>query len=579
MADNEVFYDSEEGEAEFARLEEYIETARADHEEAEVGEAEHEEEGRESESRPQHRSRIAATQPLPTLPPVPEFEPLVQQRHNRVACYPPEFNLNGSALDYFQLFFDNSIFQLLAENTNNYASFKGAGNAGSRPWKSTTPAELKIFFGIIIYMGVFPSSQVSDYWKHDESFPYHRIGMYLSQNRFEQLKRYFHISPPYQHLPRAQWYEKFQPLASLLATKYQSLLVPESEVAVDEMMIQFTGRSVHTTLIRGKPIPQGYKVLALCDHGYTYSFLFTSRADSFAELNSHLYSGPLKLSPTSCAVYQLACTLPINQFFFTIYMDNYFTNILLLKALRDRGIGACGTSRPTSAEYPKEFKFGKKKPSFPLNTISGVIQRDVLVCLWQDNNLVQFMSTVHTITQRPGNYIEKRRRRPRITNSNRQNILRFFGDKPIATLLTPKIAIDYNNHMNAVDLADQYRSYYATQLRVSRVWMPVFFWLLDTSVINAWTLAKISTASSDDPSLPQSHHQNHRNFRIQLAHAFTFSSYQSLNPSRAVELEALVSASPIPPANGRHCPGTVPLGNTHLSRRRGIFSLSTYFYL
>jgi len=173
MADNEVFYDSEEGEAEFARLEEYIETARADHEEAEVGEAEHEEEGRESESRPQHRSRIAATQPLPTLPPVPEFEPLVQQRHNRVACYPPEFNLNGSALDYFQLFFDNSIFQLLAENTNNYASFKGAGNAGSRPWKSTTPAELKIFFGIIIYMGVFPSSQVSDNWKHDESFPYH----------------------------------------------------------------------------------------------------------------------------------------------------------------------------------------------------------------------------------------------------------------------------------------------------------------------------------------------------------------------------------------------------------------------
>jgi len=278
--------------------------------------------------------------------------------------------------------------------------------------------------------------------------------MYLSQNRFEQLKRYFHISPPYQHLPRAQWYEKFQPLANLLATKYQALLVPASKVAVDEMMIKFTGRSVHTTLIRGKPIPQGYKVLALCDHGYTYSFLFTSRAESFAELNSSLYSGPLKLSPTSCAVYQLACTLPFNQFFFTIYMDNYFTNILLLKALRDQGIGACGTSRPSSAEYPKEFKFGKKKPTFPLNTISGVIQREVLVCLWQDNNLVQFMSTVHAISERPDNYTEKRRRRPRITNSNRQNILRFFGENPIATLSTPKIAIDYNNHMNAVDLAD-----------------------------------------------------------------------------------------------------------------------------
>lgn len=34
---------------------------------------------------------------------------------------------------------------------------------------------------------------------------------------------------------------------------------------------------------------------------------------------------------------------------------------------------------------------------------------------------------------------------------------------------TPKIAIDYNNKMNAVDLADKYRSYYATQLKVARV--------------------------------------------------------------------------------------------------------------
>ena len=146
--------------------------------------------------------------------------------------------------------------------------------------------------------------------------------MYHPQNRFEQLKRYFHISPSYQHIPRAQWYEKFQPLANLLAIKYQALLMPASEVAVDEMMIQFTGRSVHTTLIRGKPIPQGYKVLALCDHCSTCSFLFTSCAESFAELNSGLYSGPLKLRPTSCAVYQLAYPLPFNQLSITIYMDN-----------------------------------------------------------------------------------------------------------------------------------------------------------------------------------------------------------------------------------------------------------------
>jgi len=101
--------------------------------------------------------------------------------------------------------------------------------------------------------------------------------------------------------------------------------------------------------------------------------MFTSRTNSFADLDSRLYSGQIKLSPTSQAIYQLASALPSDQFSFTVYMDNYFTNIRLLQALYEKGIGACGTSRPTSAEYPKVFKFGKKKPVFPLNTISGVV--------------------------------------------------------------------------------------------------------------------------------------------------------------------------------------------------------------
>jgi len=64
--------------------------------------------------------------------------------------------------------------------------------------------------------------------------------------------------------------------------------MPATDVAVDEMMIRFTGCSTHTTQIRGNPIPRGYKVLALCDHRYTYAFLFTSNTESFAELNSGL---------------------------------------------------------------------------------------------------------------------------------------------------------------------------------------------------------------------------------------------------------------------------------------------------
>jgi len=41
-----------------------------------------------------------------------------------------------------------------------------------------------------------------------------------------------------------------------------------------------------------------------------------------------------------------------------------------------------------------------------------------------------------------------------------------------------------------VDIADQRRSYYYTQLRVCRNWLPLFFWLLDTTVINSFLLAQ-----------------------------------------------------------------------------------------
>jgi hypothetical protein len=44
--------------------------------------------------------------------------------------------------------------------------------------------------------------------------------------------------------------------------------------------------------------------------------------------------------------------------------------------------------------------------------------------------------------------------------------------------------------MGGVDIADQLRGYYGTQLTVQRTWMPLFFWLLDTAIINSYLVLK-----------------------------------------------------------------------------------------
>jgi len=56
----------------------------------------------------------------------------------------------------FTLFFSDLALTDLADNTNAYAASKGAGTGErSREWVKAAPAELCIFLGIIIYMGVF----------------------------------------------------------------------------------------------------------------------------------------------------------------------------------------------------------------------------------------------------------------------------------------------------------------------------------------------------------------------------------------------------------------------------------------
>ena len=70
---------------------------------------------------------------------------------------------------------------------------------------------------------------------------------------------------------------KLEPLASLLRTKFQKYVVLGQNVSFNEMMVPFSGRSWHTLKMKNKPVSEGFKVWALCDHRYLWDFLFYSR--------------------------------------------------------------------------------------------------------------------------------------------------------------------------------------------------------------------------------------------------------------------------------------------------------------
>src|SRR5204863_5235671 len=127
-------------------------------------------------------------------------------------------------------------------------------------------------------------------------------------------------------------------------------------------MIQCSGRSLHTVKMPKKPIKQGYKVFALAEHGYIWTYSWSSRKQGIMEMFK--YPGftrtesmvmnmveslptrstiPAAIPPTILPTSQPAraaiqpaiqpATPPAISVEYSIYMDNYFNSVRLFQLL------------------------------------------------------------------------------------------------------------------------------------------------------------------------------------------------------------------------------------------------------
>ena len=349
-------------------------------------------------------------------------------------------------------------------------------------------------------MGVMRLGPISRYWTLGQVSARSSMSYY----RYRQVKRFLHISMPDDTaaLTRKDWWRKLEPLSSHLRKQSQALVLPGTQLSIDEMMISFTGRSFHTVRIPSKPIPRGYKVIALCSMGYTIDWILTSRTESFAEL----VKLP-DLSPTSSAVLQLCRSLDTRRYHFIIYMDNGFSTIPLFQKLRECKIGACGTTRVNRIGYPAALE---EKVFMEWNTIDGCTVDGVLCFRWMDNNIVRMLTTVH-----PWNEVTRSlRRRPRSTSTNASMVRKAFAGCDRASFFIPTAIDDYNHYMGGVDIADQRRAGilhrihnttftfindmntgYTTHQRALRNWLAFFYFFLDLSTTNAHILLNLARTS------------------------------------------------------------------------------------
>lgn len=91
-----------------------------------------------------------------------EFEPLNMAEPFPASAHIPSDTDILSAYGIFSLFISKDSIAQLSVNTNKYAQMKNAGDTG-RAWHDTTPADIIIFLGVLIYMGVHISPRDEDY--------------------------------------------------------------------------------------------------------------------------------------------------------------------------------------------------------------------------------------------------------------------------------------------------------------------------------------------------------------------------------------------------------------------------------
>jgi len=109
------------------------------------------------------------------------------------------------------------------------------------------------------------------------------------------------------------------------------------------------------------------------------------------------------------------------------------------------------------------------------------LQDRIMVARWLDNSVVTVASTGHGVFPL-------------------SNVQRFSqAEKKIVMVPRPLVVGEYNKHMGGTDRMDENIAMYCTGVRGKKWWWPLFTWLLDAAIHNAWIIAR--STGSDLPQL------------------------------------------------------------------------------
>ncbi|XP_012624730.1 splicing factor YJU2 isoform X1 [Microcebus murinus] len=165
----------------------------------------------------------------------------------------------ATPVDFFQLFFTETLIKNLTDETNEYARHKISQKELSQrstgnTWKDVTIEEMKAFLGVILNMGVLNHPNLQSYWSMDfESHtPFFRS--VFKRERFLQIFCMLHLKNDQKSSEDLRTRtEKVNCFLSYLEMKFRDRFCPGREMAAHEAAVGFKGKIRFITYNPKKP--------------------------------------------------------------------------------------------------------------------------------------------------------------------------------------------------------------------------------------------------------------------------------------------------------------------------------------
>lgn len=408
-----------------------------------------------------------------------------------------------SPIDFFRLYFTSELISYIVDQSNLYRI-----QMNKTKQNPMTEVDFCRLIGFLFYSSVVPLPNKRDYWSSVSRQS--MVANAITRDRIMYLLSILHF---HDNSTEKFKFEKIGPMLDHFNERSKLIVLPESNLSIDEQMIGYKGTTAprsYRQFMPNKPTKRGFKVWTRCGvSGFVYKMILhhgeskkifreqlslgsslerTSRRTS-KELNNDQIADTERKAllrqygSSGMVVLDLIKDVQIGS---SLFFDNYFASTKLIKKLTDMNYRVTCTLRPNRTEKcpistEKEFK-----QQFRGYYEFFVSDDDSLIVVgWKDSKRV-LLGSNHIGTEPEVNI-------QRWDKENRRNI----------DVTAPQIISKYNQFMGGVDTLDMLVALHPIPFRSKRWYIRIIWRLFDLMVINSWIIMRKQYGNLNDEATSQ----------------------------------------------------------------------------